>query len=72
MVAASGWPMLPKEGWGALFAVDGILPDFHGDGVPPTKIVPPPHEGHYRKIGGALHHGVVNRDRISLAPSLAV
>jgi hypothetical protein len=29
---AAGWPLL-KEGWGGLFAADGILPDFEGEGL---------------------------------------
>jgi hypothetical protein len=30
---AAGWTMLPEGGWNTLFAADGILPDFQGDGL---------------------------------------
>lgn len=30
---AQAWPVLPKDGWKTLFAMDNLKPDFTGDGI---------------------------------------
>lgn len=30
---AKEWPLLPKAGWGEVFAADRLVPDFQGDGL---------------------------------------